>query len=200
MVLGSASADLLLALVTVWENQRNVAFGFRIKPREHRFARKSSARPVFILSHAARLWERACPFKPTSTLRRSTTQAPATPRLTSTPKARHLTTERTGEEVLFQGQISIALAARSFASRPLELRSPRICPAAKFRPTGLDGIHKWKSHGYYRRRLNKQSGGYSREVDGASPCDDFHLDSDGCRGPLRVHASCPRKLHCGSES
>jgi hypothetical protein len=42
MLWESGSAELLLALVTVWENQSNVAFGFGIKSKEHRFARKSS--------------------------------------------------------------------------------------------------------------------------------------------------------------
>ena len=65
MLWESGGADLLLALVTVWENQSNVAFGFGIKPREHRFARKSSARPVLILIHAAKLGrERALPKRP----------------------------------------------------------------------------------------------------------------------------------------
>src|ERR1700674_5083461 len=130
MLWKSGSAELLLALVTVWENQSNVAFGFGIKSREHGFARKSSARPVFILIHAAKLGERPCPSKATSTLRRSTTRAPAIPRPQAAPKVLDLTVERTGEEVALQGHISIALAAPSFASRRLELRNPRICPAA----------------------------------------------------------------------
>ena len=67
MLWKSGSADLLLALVTIWENQSNVAFGFGIKSKEHRFARKSSDRPGFFLIHAARLWERACPSNATST-------------------------------------------------------------------------------------------------------------------------------------
>jgi len=93
MVGKSGSAELLLALVTVWESQSNVAFGFGIKSREHRFARNSSDRPVFFLIHAARLWERACPSKATSTPRQSNTQTPAIPRPMSAPKNRALTVE-----------------------------------------------------------------------------------------------------------
>jgi hypothetical protein len=146
MLCKSGSAELLLALVTVWENQSNVAFGFGVKSGDHRFVRKSSARPVFILIHAAKLGERACPSNATSTLTRSTNQTQAIPRAPSALKARDLTVECPVEDVLLRGQIPMALAVRRFASRPLELRNPRICPAAKCRTAGLAGIYNWKSH------------------------------------------------------
>jgi hypothetical protein len=47
MLWKSGSAELLLALVTVWENQSNVEFGFGVKSGDYRFARKSSDRPLF---------------------------------------------------------------------------------------------------------------------------------------------------------
>jgi hypothetical protein len=48
-VLGkSGSAELFFALITVWESQSNVAFGFRAKSKDHRFARNSFQIDLFI--------------------------------------------------------------------------------------------------------------------------------------------------------
>lgn len=62
MLRKSGSAELSSALVTVWENQSNVAIGFGIKSKEHRFARKSSDRPVIFSDPCGQTGGESLPF------------------------------------------------------------------------------------------------------------------------------------------